>query len=97
MSWEEALNLASFLGEKLHNLHLLPCPALTDSTLLVNKQKTELLGGNVYMEDSPDKIGVIEELQLFIKTLNKKKEDLCSRLTKWYSIILFYMLPFSVN
>lgn len=83
LSWEDALNLASFLGEQLRNLHLLPCPSLSDSTLLVDEQKNKLLCRNGFTEDFPENISIPEELNLFFKTLNKKKEDICSRLTNW--------------
>lgn len=83
LSWEVVLNLASFLGEQLRNLHLLPCPSLSDSTLLVDEQKKKFLHRNGYTEDFPVNISIPEELKLFSKTLNKKKEDVRSRLTNW--------------
>ncbi|KAK9269878.1 hypothetical protein L1049_025451 [Liquidambar formosana] len=41
LSWEDALNLASFLGEQMHNLHILPCPSLNESTFLDFKRKMD--------------------------------------------------------
>lgn len=76
LSLEDIQYLASFLGEQLHNLHLLPVPQLKDSTFSL---------GNIQFEkDSSQKIGIPVEWELFISTLNRKKNDVCSRLTKWY-------------
>ncbi|MCD7471314.1 hypothetical protein HAX54_011650 [Datura stramonium] len=82
ISWEDALNLASFLGEQLRNLHLVPCPALNDSTLLETQQKA-VPNAHGNLEDDEDKICAPAEWNLFLRTLNRKKKDLCDRLTKW--------------
>lgn len=71
------------MGEQLRNLHLLPCPSLSDSTLLVDEQKDKLLCRNGYAEDFSENVSIPEELNLFFKPLNKKKEDIHSRLTNW--------------
>ncbi|KAK4365163.1 hypothetical protein RND71_016521 [Anisodus tanguticus] len=82
ISWEDALNLASFLGEQMRNLHLVPCPALNDSTLLETQQKG-VPNANGNLEDDEDKICAPGEWNLFLRTLNRKKKDICDRLTKW--------------
>ncbi|XP_049349579.1 F-box protein At1g78280 [Solanum verrucosum] len=82
ISWEDTLNLASFLGEQMRNLHLVPCPALNDLTLLETQQKA-VPTANGNLEDDEDKICVPAEWSLFLKTLNRKKKDVCDRLTKW--------------
>ncbi|XP_004237935.2 lysine-specific demethylase JMJ21 [Solanum lycopersicum] len=82
ISWEDTLNLASFLGEQMRNLHLVPCPALNDLTLLETQQKA-VPTANGNLEDDKDKICVPSEWNLFLKTLNRKKKDVCDRLTKW--------------
>ncbi|KAL2504282.1 F-box protein [Abeliophyllum distichum] len=79
---EDALNLASFLGEQLHNLHLVPCPSSNASLLMVGEQ-IDLLHGNRFLEITADKIHITAEWNLFISTLNKKRKDLSDRLTKW--------------
>uniref|UniRef100_A0A5B7AMM6 Uncharacterized protein n=1 Tax=Davidia involucrata TaxID=16924 RepID=A0A5B7AMM6_DAVIN len=83
LSWEDLLNLASFLGEQLRNLHLLPFPSLNDSTFSGIKQKIELPSGNGYMEAVTDKLRIPAEWEFFIRTLTRKKKDISSRLTKW--------------
>lgn len=66
----------------MRNLHLVPCPALNDLTLLETQQKA-VPTANGNLEDDEDKICVPEEWSLFLKTLNRKKKDVCDRLTKW--------------
>uniref|UniRef100_A0A5B7AP33 F-box protein n=1 Tax=Davidia involucrata TaxID=16924 RepID=A0A5B7AP33_DAVIN len=83
LSWEDLLNLASFLGEQLRNLHLLPFPSLNDSTFSAIKQKIELPCGNGFMEAVTDKPCIPAEWEFFIRTLTRKKKDVSSRLTKW--------------
>ncbi|XP_075082440.1 lysine-specific demethylase JMJ21 isoform X1 [Nicotiana tabacum] len=82
ISWEDTVNLASFLGEQMRNLHLVPCPALNDSIYSESQQK-ELLNANGYVEDDEDKICAPGEWNLFLRTLNRRKKDVCNRLTKW--------------
>ncbi|THG08597.1 hypothetical protein TEA_005439 [Camellia sinensis var. sinensis] len=41
LSWDDTLYLASFLGEQLRNLHLLPFPSLNASTLADAEEKME--------------------------------------------------------
>lgn len=66
----------------MRNLHLVPCPALNDLTLLETQQKV-VPTANGNLEDHEDKICVPAEWNLFLKTLNRKKKDVCDRLTKW--------------
>ena len=86
LSKEEILNLASFLGEQLRNLHFLPLPPLKNSTFLDSKPKIELPHGNngFLEEDTNNKIRIPAEWEVSIRTLNRKKKDVTSRLTKWY-------------
>ncbi|CAH9085706.1 unnamed protein product [Cuscuta epithymum] len=73
LSWEDTLDLASFLGEQLRNLHLVPCPSLNYSRLLQSNQESMLnFNGSIPVE-----------WDLFLKILNKKKEEVSNRLTKW--------------
>nr|GMD94024.1 F-box protein At1g78280 [Ipomoea batatas] len=82
LSWEETLSLASFLGEQLRNLHLVPYPSLNFSALLGSDEETVLPQSNGCVGLlGNDSIPV--EWDLFIKTLNKKKEDVSNRLMKW--------------
>lgn len=72
---DDVLNLASFLGEQLHNLHILPHPSLNDSI--------HLSLDNGFMDEISDKIGIPAEWEIFIRTLARKRKDVSSRLTKW--------------
>ncbi|KAM7516848.1 hypothetical protein LguiA_006431 [Lonicera macranthoides] len=85
LSKEEILNLASFLGEQLRNLHFLPLPPLKNSTFLDSKPKIEFPHGNngFLEEDTNNKIRIPAEWEVSIRTLNRKKKDITSRLTKW--------------
>lgn len=86
------LNLASFLGEQLRNLHLLPYPPFDDLTLSGFKQKMELTNG--CMEYFLSKSNIPVEWEFFIRTLTEKKKDVASRLTNWYedTSFAFYVL-----
>ncbi|KAK0577352.1 hypothetical protein LWI29_031768 [Acer saccharum] len=83
LALEDMLNLASFLGEQLHNLHLLLYPPFIESTLPDNKQGMDLAFTNGCMEDVPRKSNVPAEWEIFIRTLTGKKKDAASRLTNW--------------
>lgn len=86
------LNLATFLGEQLRNLHLLPYPPFDDLNLSSFKQKMELKNGR--MENFLSESNIPVEWEVFIRTLNEKKKDVASRLTNWYedSSFAFYVL-----
>ncbi|KZV56304.1 F-box protein [Dorcoceras hygrometricum] len=75
LSSEEALKLASFLGEQMCNLHSLPLPSPQDSMLRAREGQAQLsccdgLENNV-------------EWKLFISILNQKRKDVHHRLTAW--------------
>ncbi|RZC87778.1 hypothetical protein C5167_028230 [Papaver somniferum] len=85
LSWDDNLNLASFLGEQLQNLHLLPLPPLHSSTDSYNKQTMEaqLHQSNGDAEAGAEMCSVPEEWKLFLKTLVKRKKAISSTLTEW--------------
>ncbi|CAM8946365.1 unnamed protein product [Rhodiola kirilowii] len=67
---EDVLELASFLGEQLRNLHLLPCPSHTlNETCLDSEIKRDPR--------------LPAEWELSIGTLARKKLDVSKRLTMW--------------
>ncbi|KAM0976760.1 hypothetical protein PS2_019360 [Malus domestica] len=82
ISLEDALNLASFLGEQLRNLHLLPRPPLSVSTFSDIEPEIDMPLSNGCMEAVPDKSKIPAEWNIFIRTLMRKK-DVSSRLVKW--------------
>ncbi|KAK3025931.1 hypothetical protein RJ639_040847 [Escallonia herrerae] len=75
LSFEDVLNLASFLGELLRNLHILPFPPLRKSPFVDNHAG--------FLEDVANSISMPAEWEFYVKTLNMKKKDVSSRLTKW--------------
>ncbi|GFP93353.1 F-box protein at1g78280 [Phtheirospermum japonicum] len=79
LSLEDALNLASFLGEQLHNLHVLPvpCPSIHDS---VGEDYIQPSHGN---GNVADKIVGPAEWKLFVSTLNRKRKGVSKRLSEW--------------
>lgn len=83
LSSEDALNLASFLGEQLHNLHLLPVPSPSpnDSILVVRENYMQPSQGNGFSENG---IEHPSEWELFVSILNRKRKDVTKRLSEWY-------------
>ncbi|KAG9144286.1 hypothetical protein Leryth_016938 [Lithospermum erythrorhizon] len=82
LSWEDALNLASFLGEQMRNLHLLPCPSLNELMLVGSQETANILSCNGSIKEVASK-GVPAEWMMYVRTLNRKKKDVTVRLTKW--------------
>ncbi|KAH0898138.1 hypothetical protein HID58_047706 [Brassica napus] len=68
LTWSDAQNLASFLGQQLRNLHLLPYPPVTPPELL----------------DVHEELKIPPEWKVFVDALCQKKKDVTSRLeTGW--------------
>lgn len=84
LSLGDTLNLASFLGEQLRNLHLLPLPSLNAATFVNTEQEIEDHWVNDLMEAVTEKLSIPVEWNFFIRTLTKRRKDVSSRLTKWY-------------
>ncbi|KAG8369197.1 hypothetical protein BUALT_Bualt15G0126100 [Buddleja alternifolia] len=84
LSSEDTLNLVSFLGEQLRNLHLVPVPrpSPNDSTLMVKKDDIQLSRGNGFSDNAADKPDP-DESKLFMSILNRKRKDISSRLVEW--------------
>ncbi|XP_062101378.1 lysine-specific demethylase JMJ21-like [Humulus lupulus] len=82
LDWEEELNLASFLGEQLRHLHLLPLPS-RNSNFSDIESAVDFNHTNGFVESAFDKSNMPAEWDIFVKTLNRKKKDVSSRLTKW--------------
>ncbi|XAR62141.1 hypothetical protein NMG60_11016777 [Bertholletia excelsa] len=70
LSWEDALNLASFLGEQMRSLHLLPFPSLNASSFADTEKKTECPYVNGFMETVSNK-KIPAEWEFFIRTLSR--------------------------
>lgn len=74
LSWDDASNLASFLGEQLRNLHLLPHPPFNN-----------IMSSTSYtLEAIPDGSKIPSKLDVLIKTLNKKRKSTSDYVNKWY-------------
>ena len=83
MSLENALDFASFLGEQLHNLHVLPLPQIANFTLANMRKELGLAPSNNLMEiDSLDSDGDAM-WEIFLHSLDRRKKDVVSHLTKW--------------
>ncbi|XP_013615420.1 PREDICTED: F-box protein At1g78280-like, partial [Brassica oleracea var. oleracea] len=67
LTWSEGQNLASFLGQQLRNLHLLPNPPVTPPELL----------------DVHEELKIPPEWKVFVDALCQKKKDVTSRLENW--------------
>ncbi|EXB75365.1 F-box protein [Morus notabilis] len=78
---EDVLKLASFLGEQLRHLHLLPRPPHISSTIVERELNVHHTNGST--EAAPDNLNMPAEWDFFIRTLNKKKNNVSSHLKKW--------------
>ncbi|KAL5992533.1 hypothetical protein ACLOJK_013452 [Asimina triloba] len=101
LTWDDFLNLASFLGSQLYNLHILPLPPMCDSTYSVAKNEMTLVrpglgnsekgsSGPVVSASTEATIEISSipvEWDLFAKTLIRRRKDISSRLAKWGSPI----------
>ncbi|KAK6940180.1 F-box domain [Dillenia turbinata] len=83
LSPDEMLNLASFLGEQLQRLHLLPLPSLKGSMLSDIKEEVCSPSVNACEKIVADVPDIPTEWDIFIRILAKKKKDVMSRLFKW--------------
>lgn len=90
LSWEDIQTLASFLGEQLRSLHLLPCPDFHD--FKPSDQNSEIPVGYNLKHATADKVSIPREWDIFIRTLNKKKKSISSHLTKWGDPIPSYLI-----
>ncbi|KAM7253241.1 hypothetical protein ACFE04_025859 [Oxalis oulophora] len=79
---EDLIKMASSLGEQLCDLHLLPYLPFTNSNSDTDR-KHDLISANGHMEDGPINADFSADWNIFIRTLNRKKIDVSSRLTKW--------------
>ncbi|KFK42213.1 hypothetical protein AALP_AA2G226200 [Arabis alpina] len=70
LTWNDAQNLASFLGQQLRNLHQLPYPPVTRSELL-------------NINDVHEELNIPPEWIVFVDTLRQKKKDITGRLENW--------------
>ncbi|CAN8233943.1 unnamed protein product [Cochlearia groenlandica] len=70
LSWNDAQNLASFLGQQLRNLHQLPYPQVT---------RPEFLNAN----DIHEELNIPPEWRVFVDALRQKKKDVTSRIESW--------------
>ncbi|XP_042023312.1 F-box protein At1g78280-like isoform X1 [Salvia splendens] len=85
LSSEDELNLASFLGKQLHDLHLLPVPrpSCNISVPVIGEDYIQPLHCSGLSENVTDKIGHPADLELFISILNRKRKDVGKRLSQW--------------
>ncbi|RDX72118.1 F-box protein [Mucuna pruriens] len=82
LTWEDITNLASFLGEQLRHLHLLPYPPLNISSFSDIEHELGLAVANGCITTVNCKSNAAAEWGLFTRTLTKMRKDVSSRLTK---------------
>lgn len=83
LTWEDTTNLASFLGEQLCHLHLLPYPPLNISSFSDIENDLSVVEANGCIATINCKSNAAAEWGLFTRTLTKMRKDVSSRLTKW--------------
>lgn len=82
LSWENALDLASFIGEQLHNLHKLPLPRLENKLAYIRNELGLVPSTNVMDIDSLDN-DEAAVWEIFFRGLAIRKNDIVGHLTKW--------------
>ncbi|AES73073.2 putative transcription factor & chromatin remodeling &Metalloenzymes JmjC family [Medicago truncatula] len=83
LSWEDKTNLASFLGEQMRHLHLLPHPPLNNSFISDIERELNWSEVNGCIANVNCKSNNAAEWGIFTRILKKKRKDVSSRLTKW--------------
>lgn len=83
LSWEDATNLASFLGEQLNHLHLLPHPPLNISSLTDIEHELSFTGTDGCGATVNYKSNTAAEWGVFLRNLTMMRKNVSSRLTKW--------------
>lgn len=94
LSRDDVLNLATFLGEQVRQLHLLPLPSMYDPMHSEVMVLTRSVLGNVEngstrasvdasVEEVPSTSDIPDEWDLFVKTMIKRRKDVSNRLAKW--------------
>ncbi|XP_039049937.1 F-box protein At1g78280-like isoform X2 [Hibiscus syriacus] len=82
LPWEDVLNLASFLGEQLRNLHMLPYPSFSNSALSEFEQNRRFSFANgMDMEFISNESYIPVEWKIFVRTLIYKKKNASSQLS----------------
>ncbi|GMJ02494.1 hypothetical protein like AT1G78280 [Hibiscus trionum] len=82
LSLDDTLNLASFLGEQLKNLHSLLYPSFGNSSVSDVEQECSSANG-MDIDFVSHKLDIPAEWELVVRTLGRKKKDVSSRLKKW--------------
>lgn len=80
---KDALNLASFIGEQLHNLHVLPLPELDNLLLADIKEELGFSPSCNVMEIDSGISPCTTKWDIFLHTLAIRRKDVVTRLTEW--------------
>lgn len=83
LSWENALDLASFLGEQLRNLYILPLPQLDNLNIANFRKELDVAPSTNLMETDSLDSGDAAVWEIFLQSLNIRKKDIVSHLRKW--------------
>uniref|UniRef100_A0A7C9ARL2 JmjC domain-containing protein n=1 Tax=Opuntia streptacantha TaxID=393608 RepID=A0A7C9ARL2_OPUST len=81
--FEDALDLASFIGKQLHNLHVLPLPELDKPVLADIKEELGFCNGANFMEIDSGAGPSSAQWEMFLHTLAIRRKDVVSRLMRW--------------
>ncbi|XXG40438.1 hypothetical protein AAC387_Pa01g1154 [Persea americana] len=103
LSRDDVLNLATFLGEQVRQLHLLPLPSmydpmhsevmvLTKSVLSNVENGSTRASVDASVEEVPSTSDIPDEWDLFVKTMIKRRKDVSNRLAKWGSPIPSHLI-----
>ncbi|ERN14745.1 F-box protein At1g78280 [Amborella trichopoda] len=101
LSWNDILNLASFLGDQVRCLHLLPLPSFPNSYHPLSLEDAENIGKNkacVNDEELGSKVPLENNFQavnesfiplqweLFVEIMKRRQKNVLTRLAKWGDI-----------
>ncbi|KAJ8433781.1 hypothetical protein Cgig2_025944 [Carnegiea gigantea] len=81
--FDDALDLASFIGKQLHNLHVLPLPELDSPVLVDIKEELGFPPGGNFMEIDSGAGSNSTHWEIFLHTLAIRRKDVVSRLIRW--------------
>jgi len=97
LSKDDGLNLASFIGHQLHNLHLLPVPFVQNQNLPsvlkadLNK-RLDCLNEFSHPEFFSQSFSIPVECEIFTILIDRRRRDLVDRLIEWGSPIPKFLI-----
>lgn len=88
LSKDDGLNLASFIGHQLHNLHLLPVPFIQNQNLpavleMDLSKRLDCLNEVSNPVKISQSFSIPLECKLFTTLIDRRRRDLIDRLIEW--------------